>query len=158
MSYAIEHGEWAGHRLFVTTDRLSAFDRIIAGVPYKGQVLNQLAAWWFDVTGDVIANHVVAVPDPNLLVARTAHPLAVEVVVRGYITGVTDTSLWRQYAEGLRTIYGYEFPDGLTKNSALAGGDRHPHHEGRGTVGTTSRSRATTSSQTGSSTPTCGSR
>jgi phosphoribosylaminoimidazole-succinocarboxamide synthase len=119
VSYAIEHGEWAGDRLFVTTDRLSAFDRIIAGVPFKGQVLNQLAAWWFAVTEDVIANHVVAVPDPNLLVARAAHPLAVEVVVRGYITGVTDTSLWRQYAEGLRTIYGYEFPDGLTKNSAL---------------------------------------
>jgi phosphoribosylaminoimidazole-succinocarboxamide synthase len=107
------------HRLFVTTDRLSAFDRIVAGVPYKGQVLNQLAAWWFAATSDVVANHVVAVPDPNVLVARAASPLAVEVVVRGYITGVTSTSLWRQYAEGARTIYGYRFPDGLAKNSAL---------------------------------------
>jgi phosphoribosylaminoimidazole-succinocarboxamide synthase len=107
------------HRLFVTTDRLSAFDRIVAGVPYKGQVLNQLSAWWFEETADVVANHVVAVPDPNVLVARAATPLAVEVVVRGYITGVTSTSLWRQYAEGARTIYGYHFPDGLEKNSAL---------------------------------------
>jgi phosphoribosylaminoimidazole-succinocarboxamide synthase len=107
------------HRLFVTTDRLSAFDRIVAGVPYKGQVLNQLSAWWFEETADVVANHVVAVPDPNVLVARAATPLAVEVVVRGYITGVTSTSLWRQYAEGARTIYGYHFPDGLQKNSTL---------------------------------------
>jgi phosphoribosylaminoimidazole-succinocarboxamide synthase len=106
-------------RLFVTTDRLSAFDRIVAGVRYKGQVLNQLAAWWFAETADVVANHVVAVPDPNLLVAKAATPLPVEVVVRGYITGVTSTSLWRQYADGARTIYGYDFPDGLAKNSAL---------------------------------------
>ena len=107
------------HRLFVTTDRLSAFDRIVAGVRYKGQVLNQLAAWWFAETADVVANHVVALPDPNVLVAKAAAPLPVEVVVRGYITGVTSTSLWRQYAEGARTIYGYDFPDGLAKNSAL---------------------------------------
>ena len=107
------------HRLFVTTDRLSAFDRIVAGVRYKGQVLNQLAAWWFAETADVVANHVVALPDPNLLVAKAAAPLPVEVVVRGYITGVTSTSLWRQYADGARTIYGYDFPDGLAKNSAL---------------------------------------
>ena len=106
-------------RLFVTTDRLSAFDRIIAGVPYKGQVLNQLAAWWFDRTADVVANHVVAVPDPNLLVATATAPLPVEVVVRGYITGVTSTSLWQPYAAGARTIYGYRFPDGLRKNTAL---------------------------------------
>ena len=111
---------WApDQRLFVTTDRLSAFDRILAGVPYKGQVLNQLAAWWFDRTADVIANHVVAVPDPNVLIARAATPLPVEVVVRGYITGVTSTSLWTPYAAGARTIYGHHFPDGLRKNTAL---------------------------------------
>jgi phosphoribosylaminoimidazole-succinocarboxamide synthase len=108
-----------GHRLFVTTDRLSAFDRIIAGVPLKGQVLNQLAAWWFEQTSDIVQNHVVAVPDPNVLVARAATPLPVEVIVRGHITGVTSTSLWRQYAEGARTIYGHHFPDGLLKNTAL---------------------------------------
>jgi phosphoribosylaminoimidazole-succinocarboxamide synthase len=106
-------------RLFVTTDRLSAFDRILAGVPYKGQVLNQLAAWWFDRTADVVANHVVTVPDPNVLIARAATTLPVEVIVRGYITGVTSTSLWKPYAAGARTIYGYHFPDGLRKNTAL---------------------------------------
>ena len=112
--------DWAdGQRLFVTTDRLSAFDRILAGVPYKGQVLNQLAAWWFDRTADVVPNHVVAVPDPNLLIARSATTLPVEVVVRGYITGVTSTSLWKPYAAGRRTIYGHHFPDGLRKNTAL---------------------------------------
>jgi phosphoribosylaminoimidazole-succinocarboxamide synthase len=115
VSYAWDEGQ----RLFVTTDRLSAFDRILAGVPYKGQVLNQLAAWWFDRTADVVANHVVAVPDPNVLIARAATTLPVEVVVRAYITGVTSTSLWRSYATGARTIYGYRFPDGLRKNTVL---------------------------------------
>lgn len=119
VSYALPADQGEARRLFVTTDRLSAFDRVIAGVPYKGQVLNQLAAWWFEHTADLVANHVVAVPDPNLLVAREAAPLPVEVVVRGRITGVTSTSLWRQYAQGARTIYGYTFPDGLRKNAAL---------------------------------------
>ena len=107
-------------RLFVTTDRLSAFDRIVAGVPYKGQVLNELAAWWFERSADVVANHVVAVPDPNLLVARAATTLPVEVVVRAYITGVTATSLWRPYASGERTIYGHRFPDGLAAAGQVA--------------------------------------
>ena len=106
-------------RLFVTTDRLSAFDRIIAGVPYKGQVLNQLSAWWFEQTADIVANHVVGVPDPNVLIARAATPLPVEVVVRSHITGVTDTSLWTRYAAGGRMIDGHLLPDGLTKNTAL---------------------------------------
>jgi phosphoribosylaminoimidazole-succinocarboxamide synthase len=107
------------HRLIVTTDRLSAFDRVLAGVPYKGQVLNELSAWWFDRTADVIANHVVSLPDPNALLARAANPLPVEVVVRSHITGVTDTSLWGMYADGRRSMYGYEFPDGLAKNTPL---------------------------------------
>ncbi len=115
VSYQLENG----NRLFVTTDRLSAFDRVIAGVPYKGQVLNELAAWWFAQTADIVPNHVVEVPDPNVLIARNASPLPVEVVVRGYITGVTSTSLWQQYADGARTIYGHRFPDGLRKNVAL---------------------------------------
>jgi phosphoribosylaminoimidazole-succinocarboxamide synthase len=109
----------ADRRLIVTTDRLSAFDRVLAGVPYKGQVLNQLAAWWFDRTADIVANHVVSVPDPNALLARAANPLPVEVVVRGYITGVTDTSVWGMYADGARTIYGYDFPDRVRKNTPL---------------------------------------
>jgi phosphoribosylaminoimidazole-succinocarboxamide synthase len=108
-----------GQRLFVTTDRLSAFDRIIARVPYKGQVLNQLAAWWFEQTADIVPNHFVSLPDPNVLIAREAQPLSVEVVVRGHISGVTDTALWTRYAAGARRIYGHDFPDGLQKNTAL---------------------------------------
>lgn len=108
-----------GRRLLVTTDRLSAFDRVVAAVPHKGQVLNQLAAWWFEQTRPLVANHVLSVPDPNALVAVEAVTLPVEVVVRGHITGVTSTSLWRQYEQGARTIYGYDFPDGLRKNTPL---------------------------------------
>lgn len=115
VSYRLEDG----NRLFVTTDRLSAFDRVIAGVPYKGQVLNELAAWWFAQTDDIVPNHLISVPDPNVSIARNANPLPVEVVVRGYITGVTSTSLWQQYADGARTMYGHHFPDGLRKNTAL---------------------------------------
>jgi phosphoribosylaminoimidazole-succinocarboxamide synthase len=108
-----------GKRLLVTTDRLSAFDRILACVPYKGQVLNQLAAWWFDTTADILPNHTVSVPDPNALVALEAEPFTVEVIVRGYITGVTSTALWYRYSLGEREIYGYHFPEGLKKNQAL---------------------------------------
>jgi len=115
VSYALPNGR----RLFVTTDRLSAFDRIIAGVPYKGQVLNQLSMWWFQNTADIVPNHAISEPDPNVLVALEATPLPVEVIVRGYITGVTDTALWTQYARGDRTIYGHHFPDGLAKNTPL---------------------------------------
>jgi len=106
-------------RLFVTTDRLSAFDRIVAAVPYKGQVLNELAAWWFANTADIVANHVRGVPDPNVTIGVAAQPLPVEVIVRGYITGVTSTSLWKRYAEGDRLIYGYELPDGLQQHQRL---------------------------------------
>lgn len=105
--------------LFVTTDRLSAFDRILACVPYKGQVLNQLAAWWFEQTRDIIQNHALSLPDPNALIARAAEPFRVEVVVRGYITGVTTTALWYRYNLGEREIYGYRFPEGLEKNQVL---------------------------------------
>jgi len=108
-----------GNRLLVTTDRLSAFDRILGCVPYKGQVLNQLTNWWFEQTADIIANHKVSEPDPNAVVAKVAQPFLVEVVVRGYITGVTSTALWYRYALGERDIYGYRFPDGLKKNGAL---------------------------------------
>ena len=110
-----------GKRLLVTTDRLSAFDRILARVPYKGQVLNQLTNWWFDETADIIPNHKVSVPDPNAVVASVAEPFLVEVIVRGYITGVTTTALWYRYSLGERNIYGYDFPDGLQKNAELPG-------------------------------------
>ena len=108
-----------GQRLIVTTDRLSAFDIILAAVPYKGQVLNQLSAWWFEQTKDIIPNHIVALPDPNAAVVNVAEPFLVEVIVRGYITGVTSTALWYRYSLGERNIYGYAFPEGLQKNAAL---------------------------------------
>lgn len=108
-----------GKRLIVTTDRLSAFDRILAKVPYKGQVLNQLSAWWFEQTKDIIANHLISVPDPNVSIVTTVQPLSIEVIVRGYITGVTSTALWYRYSIGERNIYGYDFPEGLKKNQAL---------------------------------------
>jgi phosphoribosylaminoimidazole-succinocarboxamide synthase len=108
-----------GQRLLITTDRLSAFDRVLACVPYKGQVLNQLTNWWFDQTADVIPNHKVSVPDPNAVVATAVEPFLVEVIVRGYITGVTTTALWYRYSLGEREIYGYNFPDGLQKNDKL---------------------------------------
>ncbi|MBI5031700.1 MAG: phosphoribosylaminoimidazolesuccinocarboxamide synthase [Chloroflexi bacterium] len=106
-------------RLLVTTDRLSAFDRILACVPFKGQVLNQLAAWWFEQTQSVISNHLISVPDPNASVMVAAQPFPIEVIVRGYITGVTTTALWYRYSLGEREIYGYRFPDGLQKNQGL---------------------------------------
>jgi len=106
-------------RLMVTTDRLSAFDRIVAAVPWKGQVLNELSAWWNEKTADIAPNHLLAVPDPNVSIVREASPLSVEVIVRGYITGVTSTALWRRYSEGERNIYGYAFPEGLRKNQRL---------------------------------------
>jgi phosphoribosylaminoimidazole-succinocarboxamide synthase len=108
-----------GRRLIITTDRLSAFDKILASVPYKGQVLNQLSAWWFEQTKDIVPNHIVSLPDPNAAVVNVAEPFLVEVIVRGYITGVTSTALWYRYSLGERTIYGYDFPEGLQKNSAL---------------------------------------
>jgi len=108
-----------GKRLIITTDRLSAFDRILARVPYKGQVLNQLSAWWFEQTKDIIANHIISTPDPNVSIVTTVQPLPIEVIVRGYITGVTTTALWYRYSIGERNIYGYEFPEGMKKNQAL---------------------------------------
>lgn len=106
-------------RLIVTTDRLSAFDRNLAVVPYKGQVLNQLAAWWFEQTSAIIPNHILSIPDPNAAVVREVTPYPVEVIVRGFITGVTSTALWHRYSLGERNIYGYTFGEGLKKNQQL---------------------------------------
>ncbi|PIE98243.1 MAG: phosphoribosylaminoimidazolesuccinocarboxamide synthase [Treponema sp.] len=109
----------AQRRLIVTTDRLSAFDRILTCLPYKGQVLNELSLWWFENTKDIIANHLISCPDPNAIVVKEVKPLPIEVIVRGFITGVTQTALWYRYSLGERNIYGYDFPDGLEKNDAL---------------------------------------
>lgn len=106
-------------RVLITTDRISAFDRVLGLIPYKGQVLNQLSAWWFQQTADIVANHVISIPDPNVTVAHEAELLPVEVIVRGYITGVTKTSLWYLYEKGDRRPYGISLPDGLQKNDPL---------------------------------------
>ncbi|MDH3679229.1 MAG: phosphoribosylaminoimidazolesuccinocarboxamide synthase [Acidimicrobiia bacterium] len=106
-------------RLLVTTDRISAFDRVLGTVQHKGQVLNQIAAWWFNRTRDIVANHVIDVPDPNALIAVDADPLPVEVVVRGRLTGSTSTSLLPRYEAGDRLLYGYRLPDDLTAHGPL---------------------------------------
>lgn len=103
----------------VTTDRQSAFDRVLAAIPFKGAVLNLTSKWWFDQTKHIIDNHVVAVPHANVMVARRCTPFPVEFVVRGYITGSTDTSLWKNYSKGVRNYCGIQFPEGLVKNQKL---------------------------------------
>lgn len=108
-----------GTRVLVATDRVSAFDRVLGAIPYRGQVLNQLSAWWFEQTRDVVPNHLLAVPDPNVSWVREARALPVEVVVRGYVTGVTSTSLWTMVAAGVERPYGLELPRGLRKNDRL---------------------------------------
>lgn len=106
-------------RLLVTTDRLSAFDRIIGLVENKGQVLNQISAWWFDQTKSIVKNHLLEIPDPNAAVVVDATPLPVEVVMRSRLTGSTSTSVLSQYIDGKRNIYGYDFPDGLEPHCEL---------------------------------------
>ncbi len=106
-------------RLVVTTDRQSAFDFILGLIPFKGQVLNQLSQFWFAQLADIVPNHLLSVPDPNVSIVRKAEMFPVEVVVRGYLTGVTDTSIWMMYQEGHRELYGLQFPDGMRKNEPL---------------------------------------
>jgi len=108
-----------GRRVMIATDRQSAFDLILAAVPYKGQVLNQIARFWFDETADICANHVIEEPDPNVAIVRGLNMLPVEMVVRDYMTGSTDTSIWPMYERGERHLYGHQFIDGLVKNQKL---------------------------------------
>jgi phosphoribosylaminoimidazole-succinocarboxamide synthase len=108
-----------GRRIMIATDRQSAFDYVLAAVPYKGQVLNQTALFWFDRTKDICANHVLAAPDPNVVVGRRLDMLPVEMVVRDYLTGSTETSVWPMYKRGERVLYGHTFPDGMVKNQKL---------------------------------------
>jgi len=107
-------------RIIVTTDRQSAFDVILGCIPFKGAVLNQLSAFWFKKTKHIVPNHLIAVPDPNVSIARNLEPIPVEMIVRGYISGSTKTSIWYSYRKGERFIYGIRFPDGLVKNQKLA--------------------------------------
>jgi phosphoribosylaminoimidazole-succinocarboxamide synthase len=106
--------------VLITTDRQSAFDRVLASVPYKGQVLNLASAWWFEKTEHIIPNHVIAIPDPNVTIAKKCTVFPIEFVVRGYITGTTSTSLWTQYQKGVRDYCGNVIPEGLKKNQRLA--------------------------------------
>ena len=108
-----------GRRIIVATDRLSAFDRIVTAIPLKGQVLTQIARFWFDATADICPNHVIEYPDPNVLVGRRLAIMPVEIVVRDYLTGTTATSIWPMYKTGQREIYGIRFPDGLRENQKL---------------------------------------
>jgi phosphoribosylaminoimidazole-succinocarboxamide synthase len=108
-----------GRRIVIATDRLSAFDSIITAIPCKGQVLTQIARFWFDTTRDLCPNHVIDYPDPNVVVCKRLAILPVEIVVRDYLTGTTGTSIWPMYKAGRREIYGIRFPDGLSENQKL---------------------------------------
>ena len=105
--------------LLGATDRRASFERIIAHIPHKGAVLNLMSAFWFELTKDIIDNQLIEVPDPNVIVAKRAKPFMVEVVVRGYLTGVTDTSIWTNYQKGKRDFGGITLPDQMTKNMPL---------------------------------------
>jgi phosphoribosylaminoimidazole-succinocarboxamide synthase len=108
-----------GRRILIATDRLSAFDRNIAAIPFKGQVLTQTARFWFEQTADICVNHVLEYPDPNVLVCRRLDILPVEIVVRDYLAGTTATSIWSMYKSGRREVYGIALPDGLRENQKL---------------------------------------
>ena len=104
----------------VATDRQSAFDRILAAVPFKGQVLNQVSEWWFKESAHIVPNHLSGdSPDPSVVLAKKCTPFAVEFVCRGYMTGSTDTSIWTHYKNGSRTYCGHVLPDGMQKNEKL---------------------------------------
>jgi len=108
-----------GRRVIIATDRLSAFDRILCVVPFKGQALTQTARFWFDATADICPNHVLAYPDPNVVIAKRLTILPVEVVVRDYLAGTTGTSILTLYKAGKRTMYGVDLPDGMRDNERL---------------------------------------
>ena len=108
-----------GSRIIIATDRLSAFDRILTAIPDKGHVLTQTARYWFEATKDICPNHVIAYPDPNVVIGKRLDILPVEIVVRGYLAGTTGTSLLTLYKRGERTMYGLDLPDGLKDNEIL---------------------------------------
>ena len=108
-----------GERIIVVTDRLSAFDAVVGTIPFKGQVLNQLAQFWFEHTKHIAPNHMLRVPDPNVMIVRECEPLPVELVMRAYLTGVTSTSIWKAYEAGARTFCGHQLPEGMRKNAKL---------------------------------------
>jgi phosphoribosylaminoimidazole-succinocarboxamide synthase len=108
-----------GRLLLITTDRQSGFDRMLGAIPFKGQVLNRTSLYWFEQTKHIIANHVIASPHANALLGRKCRVLPIEFVVRGYMTGSTDTSIWTQYKNGVRNFCGHALPEGISKNEKL---------------------------------------
>lgn len=108
-----------GRRILIVTDRISAFDRSLGVLPLKGQILNSVARFWFEQTKHLVPNHVLEVPDPNVMVAMECTPLPVEMVLRGYLTGTTSTSIWRHYEAGVREFCGHRLPEGMRKHQKL---------------------------------------
>jgi phosphoribosylaminoimidazole-succinocarboxamide synthase len=108
-----------GRRIIVVTDRISAFDRVLGTLPFKGQVLNGLAAYWFEQTRSIVPNHLLSVPDPNVMECIECEPLKVELVVRAYLTGVSGTSILTAYQRGERSFCGHRLPDGLQPHQKL---------------------------------------
>lgn len=108
-----------GRRTIVVTDRLSAFDVVLGTIPFKGQILNQMAAYWFRATQHLVPNHVLGVPDPQVMIGQECRILPVEFVMRAYLTGVTSTSIWSHYQRGLREFCGHALPQGMRKNQRL---------------------------------------
>jgi phosphoribosylaminoimidazole-succinocarboxamide synthase len=108
-----------GTRILISSDRISAFDRILAAIPFKGQVLTQTAKFWFEHTADICPNHVISYPDANVVIGKRLTILPVEIVVRGYLAGTTGTSILTLYKQGQRAMYGHTLPDGLRDNQAL---------------------------------------
>jgi phosphoribosylaminoimidazole-succinocarboxamide synthase len=102
-----------GERVIVVTDRLSAFDAVVGTIPFKGQVLNQLAQFWFELTMDLAPNHMLRVPDPNVMIARECDPLPVELVIRSDLSGVRSTSVGKAYVAGARSFFGHALPEVL---------------------------------------------
>jgi len=108
-----------GRRYIIVSDRISAFDRVLGTLPLKGQLLNHVAAWWFEHTKAIAPNHLLEVPDPNVMLVRECTPLPVEMVVRAYLTGTTSTSIWVHYERGEREFCGHKLPEGLGKHEKL---------------------------------------
>ena len=109
-----------GKRIIIVTDRISAFDRVLGTLPLKGQILNHVSTWWFEQTKDIVPNHLLSVPDPNISLVTECTPLPVEMVVRAYLTGTTSTSVWVHYENGSREFCGHQLPDGMHQHQKLA--------------------------------------
>ena len=122
---AVYHGkvcdvyDFGDRLMMIATDRYSAFDRNLALVPHKGEVLTATSRWWFEQTASIVPNHIISYPDPNVMLCRKLERVPLEMVVRGYITGVTNTSLWHTYSEGQRNYGTFTLPEGLKKNDKL---------------------------------------